>query len=182
MAARVLHGAAPYEMGTRGSLPQPLPPVSADRVHSFAWRAVPLSARETLHQTPDVNDACSAPHATDAKQDQHTTARRAESARQIVTATNNGSDCAVEFPLQTAVALTYISRWTNFKRSTSLAFLRQHAGSRRSAELGGLMQTVLLCFGGWIAANLIIAGMWAAFRLRRTRTADGLMHSVFRRA
>jgi hypothetical protein len=113
----------------------------------------------------------------DAKQDQHTTARRAESARQIVTATNNGSDWAVEFRHRPNDSRSYL----HFP-AVSVALRISFSGFNPESQNRGLMQIMLLCLGGWIAANLIIAGMWTAFRLWRARTADALMHSVFRRA
>jgi hypothetical protein len=80
-------------------------------------------------------------------------------------------------------ALTYILQRNDLILAVFARMLVCTPDSQNRKTGGGLMQTVLLCLAGWIAANLIIAAVWTVYCLwPRRRVADALTESAFRRA
>src|SRR5262245_2122555 len=83
---------------------------------------------------------------------------------------------------QMTAALTYISRCSDLILALFTRMLVCNPECR-TGEDGGLMQTVLFCLLCWIAANLVIAGVWTLYCLRpRRQDAPDLMSRGFRRA
>ena len=86
-------------------------------------------------------------------------------------------------PTSTTGAMTYILQRNDLIPAIIARMLVCNPDSQNRRRPGGLMQTVLLCLAGWIAANLIIAAVWTVCCLwPRRRGADALMESAFRRA